>query len=40
MRILKELGTDIDSNKDYFQKELEIMSQEKLENSFSQTQLS
>ena len=35
VKILKELRVDIDSNADYFRKELEnIRNQEKLENSF------
>ena len=39
MKILKELRTDINSNVDYFKKELETItrSQEKLQNSFEET---
>ena len=36
VKILKELRADMNSNTDYFKKELEnIRSQEKLENSFA-----
>ena len=39
VKILKELREDMNSNADYFRKELENMrSQEKLENSFSKMQ--
>ena len=40
MKILKELRADMNSNTDYFRKELENIrsSQEKLENSFAETQ--
>ena len=40
MKILKELRVDMNSNADYFRKELENVrrSQEKLENSFAETQ--
>ena len=39
MKMLKELRADINSNTDYFKKELETIqrSQEKLENSFAET---
>ena len=39
MKILKELRVDINSNGDYFKKELGIIrrSQEKLENLFAET---
>ena len=38
MKILKEVGTNINSNADYFKKELETIrkSQGKLENSFAE----
>ena len=41
VKILKELRADINSNADSFRKELENIrrSQEKLENSFSETQI-
>ena len=39
VKILKELRVDMNTNADYFRKELENMrSQEKLENSFPETQ--
>ena len=39
VKIMKELRVDINSNADYFRKELENMrSQEKLENSFAEMQ--
>ena len=40
MKTLKELRMDINSNTDYFRKELETIrrSQEKLENSFAEVQ--
>ena len=40
LKILKELRVDMNSNADYFRKELENIrrSQEKLENSFAETQ--
>ena len=41
VKILKELREDMNSNADYFRKELEnIRSQEKLENSFGETRVS